>query len=591
MIDIIVIAPLLLSAIASLLLKDRQGAVKYIAFIASMATLLIVLYLFTTVPGIQSFTWFTLGTLAFNISVSTLPINMMLLLLVSTITPLIFLYSMGFMSVPSEQTRFYFEMSVFAASMLLFAISANFITMFIAWEMLGITSYLLIGFWYKKELAPAAARKAITIILLGDIAMLIGILMIGASYNSFEFNVVLAAAPSHYLSIALVLILIGAFTKSAQFPFHEWLPDAMEGPTPVSAFLHSSTMVKAGVFLITILLVLYSKAGLLDVILIIGIISAVLGLTNALTERHIKKVLAYSTIEDLGLMFIALGLNAYVAAMMLFFVQTFYKALLFLNAGSIMRANDEKEDIFKIYGVTMNRSIYITLLIGVLSIAAIFPLSGFFGKALVEASASQNLLVYVILLAIELGTSLYIFRWLFTLMRKTYESSGSLKINYNSIPKTMIIPVYMLAFLVIIASVAYLFLPSYIASGVVAFNQITPLEVIIATMVSVAGIALAYRVYRQGHRMNLGSTNKMLFSALHNSDITNRFYLLVTNAVSSISNSAGYNDLVFDRITYGAAQKTVASGNTVNKMVNGQLNLYVLAFVLGLIVLLLVFTI
>ncbi|MFI5412324.1 MAG: NADH-quinone oxidoreductase subunit L [Candidatus Micrarchaeales archaeon] len=588
MITLFVVLPLIIAAFLALVLRNEPKAVKYIAFLSSIVTLGIAVYLFLSPAAVQSFTWFNVGALFFNISTSTAPINMFMLMLVSIITPLIFLYSIGFMETPSEQPRFYFEICIFAASMMLFAISSNLITMFIAWEMLGITSYMLIGFWYQKEKAPTAARKAITTILIGDIAMLIGILIIGATYGTFEFSALLSLPASSSLSIGLVLILIGAFTKSAQFPFHEWLPDAMEGPTPVSAFLHSSTMVKAGVFLIAVLLPLYVEAGLLDLILVVGIISALLGVSNALAEKHIKKVLAYSTIEDLGLMFIALGLNAFVAAMMLFFVQTFYKALLFMNAGSIMKANDEREDIYHIYGATVNKSVFITLLIGVLSIAGIFPLSGFFGKNLLESSAN-NIAVYLLLLVIELGTSLYIFRWLFVMMKKSYESEGAVTINYKSLPKTMIIPTYVLAILVVGGSAFYTTLPTYLSTGSLSYSSITIESAAIGTVVALLGIIIAYRIYKQGHRMHFASTNKTAFSILYNSTIVNGAYLRLIEVFTYLGGVIGYNDFAFDKSTYGLAQATVSSGNILKKIVNGQLNLYVLGFVLGLMLLLVAF--
>ena len=301
MLALLVLVPLLVAAFLALAFRKHGAAVKYTALAASLISLALIAYLYLNngAGSTDIFQWFSVGGLAFNISITTLPLNMLLLLLVGIMTPLIFLYSIGFINTESQQARFYFEMCIFAAAMMLFAISASFITMFIAWEMLGITSYLLIGFWYWKEKPPAAARKAITIILTGDIMMLAAILTIGATLHSFEFSTLLALVSSPVVpvfAIVLILILFAAFTKSAQFPFHEWLPDAMEGPTPVSAFLHSSTMVKAGVFLIMVLYPIYAAAGLLPLILVFGLITTVLGVTNALAERHIKKILAYSTI-------------------------------------------------------------------------------------------------------------------------------------------------------------------------------------------------------------------------------------------------------------------------------------------------------
>jgi NADH-quinone oxidoreductase subunit L len=587
MIELLVVFPLVAAAILSLILRDSPKAVRYLALAAALVTIAIALFIFMSPNAPESFQWFKVGSLAFNISTTAAPMNLLLLMLVSIITPLIFLYSIGFMTVPTEQARFYFEMCAFAAAMLLFAISANFITMFIAWEMLGITSYMLIGFWYKKEHAPTAARKAITTILIGDILMLIGILLIGATYGTFEFSTILAISNSQILDIALILILFATFTKSAQFPFHEWLSDAMEGPTPVSGFLHSSTMVKAGVFLIAVLLPLYEAANLLPLILIIGLISTLIGVSNALTDRHIKKVLAYSTIEDLGLMFVALGLGSLPAAIALFFVQTFYKALLFMGAGAIMRANEEKEDIYKIYGATMNKALLVGIVAGALSIAGIFPLSGFFGKAMLEGAAMQNLLVYAVILLVELGTGLYIFRWMFVMSRKSYEQSSILKLNYGSLPKTMLIPIYILAVFVLIASVVYVFyLPNFPQAG---SGNINVTDGLFGMIASIIGIALAYRIYGQGHRLHLESTSPRLFSIVHNSMPVNAAYFKITRAFAYAAGLVGYNDFAVDKMTYGFGQALISAGNIIRKIENGQTNLYVLGFIIGMSVLILAF--
>lgn len=586
MMEILVVMPLVAAAILALVLRENTKVIKYVALAMALVTLLMALMIFMSPNALQSFNWFTLSGITFSISTAATPLNLLLLMLVSIITPLIFLYSMGFMTVPTEQARFYFEICVFAAAMLLFSISADFITMFIAWEMLGVTSYMLIGFWYKREHAPTAARKAITTILIGDVLMLIGILLIGATYGTFGFSTILASHITPALEAALILILIAAFTKSAQFPFHEWLSDAMEGPTPVSAFLHSSTMVKAGVFLIAVLLPLYVNANILPVILVIGIASVLVGVSNAVSSRHIKKILAYSTIEDLGLMFVALGMGSLPAAMALFFVQTFYKALLFMNAGAIMVANEEEEDIYKIYGATFNKFLYITILVGVLSIAGIFPFSGFFGKAMVEGVAMQNILVYAIILIVELGTGLYIFRWLFVVSRKSYEHSGVLKLSYGSIPKSMLLPMYILAIAVFIASVAYTYLPGFLQ---LKFAGISQTDAAIGMFASIVGVVIAFRLYKQGHRMHLESTHPRLFSIIYNSVLINRFYLIVTETFAYIASIASYNDFGFDKMTYGFAQSMISIANVIRKIENGQTNTYVLVFVIGMSVLLLAF--
>ncbi len=593
MLALIVILPLIMAAFLALLFRNNGSIVKYTALAASIASLLLIIYLYLSIGSgpfsPQSFQWFSLGNISFNISIITAPINMFLLLLVGIMTPLIFLYSIGFMNMQSQQARFYFEMSIFAAAMMLLAISASLITMFIAWEMLGVTSYLLIGFWYWKEKPPAAARKAITIILIGDMLMLVGILLIGITYGTFEFSALFSAAPTPALDTALLLILLAAFTKSAQFPFHEWLPDAMEGPAPVSAFLHSSTMVKAGVFLIAVLLPLYISAGLLPVMLIFGLISAILGVSNALAERHIKKILAYSTIEDLGLMFVALGLGSLFGAMLLFFVQTFYKGLLFMGAGSLMRANNEREDIFTNYSSATNKLIFVPIVIGALSMAGIFPLSGVFGKSAIASVAEDtNILAYAVLVLLGLGSSIYIFRWLFIPMSKPFKDEKQIEVNYRITPKTMIAAAIVLAILVIIAPIFYAY-PTLLTLGIFSGSSIPLNEMAEVSVIALVGLAIAYRIYRQGHALHVASANRPLYVAFYNSIIVNGLYLYLAKAVASAADAAGYLDLKLDKLTYSASSAMLSVGSALRKLVNGQTNVYVAAFVIGIVLLLALF--
>ncbi len=499
MLALLVILPLVIAAFLAIAMKGHPKVIKYVALIASLLSLIIVvlLYMYSS-NQIQSINWFSFSGYPFQIMTSTMALNMLLLSLVAIITPLVITYSIGFMDLPSEQPRYYFELCMFAAAMMLFSISANFITMFVGWELLGVTSYLLIGFWYRRDGTAAAARKAITIILIGDMLMLFGILLIWNTYHTFSFSTILqqSALQSSSMKLALTLIIFAAFTKSAQFPFHEWLPDAMKGPTPVSAFLHSSTMVKAGVFLIAVLLPLFIAYHLLPLLLVFGIITAVIGVTNALAETQIKRVLAYSTLEDLGLMFVALGTGSLIAAIALLLVQTFYKALLFMYAGSIIKANNNEEEIGKVYNSPSYNQIFIPALIGVASLAGLFPLSGFFGKAAVVAS-TNNILVYGILLAIGLFSTVYIFRWLLIpLRKKPYGTEAEASANYKTLPKSMTIPIQILAALVIAAS--FMFYPGYHIGTIQLSTQIK--EIATSIIIFVAGTVIAYFLfYKKGY--------------------------------------------------------------------------------------------
>lgn len=593
MLPLFVIAPLLFGGFISLFMRGRSHIAGWTAFAFSIASLILaayeVLYSFSKA---YSITWFAIGGLVVHISMSIYTLNAILLMLVALVTPLIMLYSIGYMDVPSERPRFFFEISIFAASMMLFAISANFITMFIAWELLGITSYLLIGFWYHKERVPYAARKSITTILIGDMAMLSAMVLIWNAFHTFNFYSIMASLYINAMQIPLLLILAAVFTKSAQFPFHEWLADAMEGPTPVSAFLHSSTMVKAGVFLVALLLPLFYEAHLLYVILAFGIATAFIGATNAIAERHIKRILAYSTMEDLGIMLVALGLHALLAAMLFFIVQTFYKALLFMSAGSIMKANDNAENIYLIKGSTKNRLLFISTLFGVGSIAGIFPLSGFFGKVAIDSVAS-NIYVYILLTVIEFASSIYIFRWLFIPMRDplTKGIDAELTAKYKNIPKTMLYAIAVLALLVAIGGFAYAYLPGLPYAGVFA-NTYMPLHISLVsglteTIAVLLGISVTYYIYV---KMNLKgmSSHRALHTLLYNSIAVNWAYSIIAAAFYEIGGIVNSFDYALYWFIVMGGDGLVFIAERLRRIVNGQINAYAVAFAAGIILLVII---
>lgn len=589
MLAILVMAPLLLASLLALLLRSYAKQIKYIALSASILSLIISIVIYFNQATIQNINWFSFSGYSFQITTLTLPLNMLLLFIVAFITPLIFIYSIGFMDTQSEQNRYYFEISLFAASMMLFAISGNFLTMFIAWELLGITSYLLIGFWYKKERTSTAARKAITTILIGDILMLMGILIILNSYHTLSFSEILASQPNSSLSVALLLIMLAAFTKSAQFPFHEWLPDAMEGPTPVSAFLHSSTMVKAGVFLVAVLLPLYASANLLNLILIFGLLSAILGALNALAETHIKRVLAFSTIEDLGLMFVALGLNSLLAAMLLFFSQTFYKALLFMTAGSIMKANRNEENLNKVYNSSANKPLFIANLIGVLSIAGMFPLSGFFGKAAIETLAN-NVVVYSALLLVEFISSLYIFRWLLIPTQKSPDAvSYETSLSYKTLPRSMLAPAYVLSAAVVLGSLSFIYLPSYLSQYKISNLQISSETILISTSIIVFAALFSYFIYKRKHWARLEERSWILYRILYNTLFMNKLYIYTTKIFAFLSNLVDSLDYSIYQMIKLSSGGFIAFGNLLKRIETGQTNTYLIAFVLGVILIVIIF--
>lgn len=588
MLALFVVMPLIIAAFIALLGNELPEPIKYIALVASLISLALVLVVGFNAASSQSTTWFYLIWYQFQITTSTAPLNMLLLLIVAVMTPLVITYSIGFMRVPSEQSRYYFETCIFAAAMMLFAIAGDFITMLMGWGLLSLASYLLIGFWHGKDGASSAARKAVTVALIGDVFMMIAVVMVWDLYHTFSFAAIISAPAAPAAWLPLLFVLIAAFAKSAQFPFNEWLPDAMEGPTPTSAFLHSSTMVKAGVFVVAVLLPLFAKLHLLNVILFVGIVTTIIGVTNALTETRIKRILAYSTIEDLGLMFIALGLNAVVAAMMLFVVQTFYKSLLFMSAGAIMKANDDEDRIDLVQSGAAGKPLLIATVIGVLSIAGIFPLSGFFGKASVYASAATDMPVYLVLLAVGFASSVYIFRWLLLPLKKPAAQQSRKTANFSFIPMQMLLPIYVLAALVVGASLACLRLPSYLS----AYGQAAPLSLIgiaAETIVAVLGIAVAYVYFKRGAKKTFA--NRLAQELFYNGVFVNAFYASVAGLVVAASSAVDALDYELYRFVKMLAGAVLGFAEMLRHVENGQANSYMLVFLLGILAMVIIFAV
>jgi len=586
MLAILAIVPLVLAAFAAAAMARNGRNVKYIALVASISSLILIIISYYNPDKLQSFVWFSFLRYNFVISTSTLPLNMLLLFTLGIITPFIMLYSIGFMGTPSEQPRYYFEMCLFAASMMLFAMAADFLTMLIGWALLGVTSYLLIGFWQQRDGTQQAARKAITIILIGDVLMLFAMILIWNTYNSFSFSILIqnAAQQNPNVRLALILIIIAAFTKSAQFPFHEWLPDAMKGPTPVSAFLHSSTMVKAGVFLIAVLLPVFAAYNMLYVLLVVGMVTSIMAITNALAELNIKRILAYSTIEDLGLMFVALGAGSIVAAMMLFVMQAFYKALLFLSAGSIIKANYNEENMEKLYG-PRSMVLLIPLIIGTASIAGLYPLGGFFGKSAV-INSSNNLGVYIILVAMEILGSIYIFRWLLVPLRKKSEKRVSeIQANYKTIPMSMTVSLYAFSVFVLFGMLFYSLIPAY-------FNQrflASTIDIIESVGIAAFGAIISYFLFFSKN-FSIDAQNPAYRFLYNNVLVNGIYYKLVRLSVllSGIMESVDY--AVYSTLKE-AVQNINTLSNALRKIESGDTNSYIAAFVVGFIILLLIFTV
>jgi NADH-quinone oxidoreductase subunit L len=441
--------------------------------------------------------------LEFGVLVDSL--TAMMLVVVTTVSFMVQVYSLGYMHGDPRFSRYFAYLSLFTFSMLGLVVANNFFMIFIFWELVGLTSYLLIGFWFEKKSASDAGKKAFITTKIGDLGFLIGLLLMGMYAGTFNYGEVFAKVEAGAISGGLLtamalLIFCGAVGKSAQFPLHVWLPDAMEGPTPVSALIHAATMVAAGVFLVarTMTIFLAAPSAAMTVAWI-GLITSFMAASIALVQNDIKRVLAYSTLSQLGYMIMALGLGSFTAGTFHLMTHAFFKALLFLGAGSVIHAV-HTNDIQEMGGLSRKmKTTTATFVIASLSIAGIFPLSGFWSKDEIIAAALGHPVFLVMALAVAFMTAFYMFRLCFLTFFGAPRSEERFAHAHES-PKSMTIPLVFLAVPSVVAgwvgipwlthgysSVIYHGEPHHVAANI--------LLMVISTVVAGSGIVLAYLMY------------------------------------------------------------------------------------------------
>jgi|RhiMethySRZTD1v2_1073278.scaffolds.fasta_scaffold08348_11 NADH-quinone oxidoreductase subunit L len=416
------------------LTKSISGGLACAAMIASFAVSAL---LVSQILGHEAapleftlFEWMASGTLRVPFTLRLDHLSAVMILVITGIGSLIHIYSTGYMheESDSEYARYFSYLNLFASFMLVLVLGGNFPVMFVGWEGVGLCSYLLIGFWFRKQSAADAGKKAFVVNRIGDFGFVLGMLLIFATFGTLDFQLVAAAADSRaiehgaigVITAATLLLFLGATGKSAQIPLYVWLPDAMEGPTPVSALIHAATMVTAGVYMIGRNAVLFSHAPItLSIVAAIGVATALMAGTIGLVQNDIKRVLAYSTVSQLGYMFLAMGVGAYAAGIFHLYTHAFFKALLFLGSGAVIHALAGEQDLRNMGGLKKYLPVtYWTFLIGALAIAGVPLLSGFFSKdeILFKTFTSTNpyrLLLWGIGMVTSLLTATYMFRLVF----------------------------------------------------------------------------------------------------------------------------------------------------------------------------------
>ena len=543
-----------------------------------------------------SFTWLTVGNLKLTFGLLLDPLAGMMLVVVTFVSLLVQLFSVGYMHGDKRYGWFYACLSMFTASMLLLVVSPNFVQMYMAWEGVGLFSYLLVGFWFEKRSASDAAKKAFMVTRVGDLGFGIGLIILFITAGTLDMSQVFAMkfAPET-ASLIAILFFFGAIGKSAQFPLHVWLPDAMEGPTPVSALIHAATMVAAGVYLVARAYPLFEQGpAAMEFVAIIGTITAFMAATIALTATDIKKILAYSTVSQLGYMMMGLGVGAFAAGTFHLMNHAFFKALLFLGAGSVIHAVHSQE-IFDMGGLSRKMKITsLTFVIGGLALAGIPPFSGFWSKdeILLGAFESGHTAIFAIVLLTALFTAFYTFRLIFVVFfGKPRGHHGD---HVHESPAVMAVPLMLLAALALTSGLlgspfmgnAY---QSFILGGHgEAEHHINYLVMGLSIGVAVLGIFGAWLKYSTSLLpSNVMSKNNIIYQLLVNKYYIDEIYefTLVKPTHAIARYVLIFDQRVIDGAVNGVAWVVARIGGSLKYLQTGYAQNYALVMVISVVVL------
>lgn len=571
------------------------------------------------------FPWISVGKLHIDWAFTLDPLGMVMVLIVTGVGLLIHIYSVGYMRGDPGYVRFFAYLNLFLFAMLTLVLADNYLLLFVGWEGVGLCSYLLIGFWFEKPAAAEAGQKAFLVNRIGDAALLLGLFLLFYQFDSLSFSDIrqtLLANPDRFpvesagvgtLTLASLLLFAGAAGKSAQIPLYVWLPDAMEGPTPVSALIHAATMVTAGIYLIARSSFLYVQTPIaLEVVALVGMVTAVFAASIALVQQDIKRVLAYSTVSQLGYMFAALGAGAFAGAMFHLMTHAFFKALLFLGAGSVLHGLAGEQDLFRMGG--LRREMPWTcafMLAGVLAIAGIPGLSGFFSKdeILWRLLSSGHVGIWLLGLSGAFLTAFYTMRlfYLAFLQAKVVEPDAHGHAAHEA-PAVMLIPLSILAFLSLAGG--WIGLPHWLGSNrfeefltpmfpvpaVSATNHsVFPGELAatsLSVLLAISGILLAVAMYhsRRPEPDRLAARFSSLYNLLRNKYWIDEIYQsALVRPCLWISRNAlwHYWDRdILDGIVNGTGQFLIFTGRTLRRIQSGSVRQYAAWIFLGTILLL-----
>lgn len=537
-------------------------------------------------PLIVRIPWVTIEGLAIDMGIYIDPVSAMMLVVVTFVALMVQIYSLGYMRDDPGFGRFFAYLSLFAAAMLGLVIAVNFVQLFVFWELVGLASYLLIGYYFTKPSACEAAKKAFITTRIGDFGLLLGILLLQIVFGTVDFQQLGLTIPAYagrygtaLLTVAAVLVFLGPVAKSGQFPLHVWLPDAMEGPTPVSALIHAATMVVAGIYLIARVYFLFDVLPwAMELIAWTGAVTACFGASIAVTQREIKRILAYSTVSQLGLMMLALGVGSVTAAMFHLMTHAFFKALLFLAAGAIIHGLADQSNIFAMGGLRHRLPVtFAAMTVGVLAIAGIPPLAGFFSKdEILLAVAQVSMPLYLLALTASCLTAFYMARLLFVVFFGPQKPEN----HPHEAPLSMRIPLVLLSVLAITAGYfSYRHDFGYwVRFGAAQHSGLDWNIAVISTALALAAMGLAWLIYGAGRVSpdRLAWRFPVLYQLSYHKYYIDEIYQWLNNTlVQGLAKVLyGVDIYIVDGIINGLASLTLRLSESWRKLQTGQVQQY-----------------
>lgn len=586
--------------------KGLSGAIGTIAVVVSF---LVSICFFTQLNQngkgfeISLFDWIQVSNFKLDFGILLDQLSLLWLLFVTGIGSLIHLYSISYMHDDENMHKFFAYLNLFIFFMITLVVGNNLLVMFIGWEGVGLCSYLLIGFWYKNQPYNDAAKKAFIMNRIGDLGFLIGMFLIAYVFSTLNYTeiqtlVIKGETNSSLLSVAALCLFIGACGKSAQLPLYTWLPDAMAGPTPVSALIHAATMVTAGIFMITRMNFLFDiTPDVQSIIAIVGAVTSLVAASIGLLQNDIKKVLAYSTVSQLGLMFLALGFGAYNVAVFHVITHAFFKACLFLGSGSVIHALHGEQDMRNMGGLKKYMPItFWTMMISTLAISGIFPFAGFWSKDEILMTAFEhNTTLWVVASVASLMTAFYMFRLMYLTFFKEFRGTEEQKHHLHESPSLITIPLIILAVLAAIGGAINLpgsmWLNHFLEPILVAKHEAHELGAHefmlmgIALAGAIIAIIWAYSKYIKQSFVPKEDTQMVgFYKTIYNKYYVDEFYtFLIVKPLNGLSNFFRTTlEPALGQIVFSLGTLANGISNQGRKIQTGSVGLYLFAFVLGL---------